>query len=255
MLWEALTGDRLFHTDDEATTVTRVLMERVRPPSDVCSGAPAALDGVVLRALERDPSKRFLTAEEMARAVDLAVAPAAAAAVGWWVRSLAADELARRAVLLRAEGEPSPAPDLSATDIDGSIVSASGFAPLGSRSHARRLRVLAGASAVLAMVLAAWGAVSVSRAKATPADVSALRSAQFAPEAIVTRVAPPSAGEAPPPAPPPSAAEPPSAASATAAASPSSAPGPGKTSIRRAGPKGAPARAAASARERLYSRD
>jgi serine/threonine protein kinase len=255
VLWEALTGDRLFHTDDEATTVTRVLMERVRAPSHVCSAAPAALDAVVLRALERDPSKRFLTAEEMAHAVDLAVAPAGAAAVGWWVRSIAADELARRAVLLRAEGEPALAPDLSATDIDGSIVSASRYAP-SSKPPPRKLRALAAASAVVAMALAAWGAVSVSRAKATPASgASALPVAQSAPETVAPLGGPLGVGDPLPAAPLPSASESPSAASATAAASSSAPPALGKTSTRRTGPKGAPAKAAASARERLYSRD
>ena len=98
VLWELLTGRRLFRADDEAATVARVLMEPVRPPSEVEPASPAALDPIVLRALERDPSKRFLTADEMACALEEAVSSATPQEVGAWVRSIAEAELVERAV-------------------------------------------------------------------------------------------------------------------------------------------------------------
>ena len=160
VLWELLTGERLFQADDEATTLTRVLMERVRPPAEVNPGTPAALDRIVMRALERDPSKRFLSAEEMAGALAAAVPPATPAALGWWVRSVAAEELARRAVLLRTE----PPSSRSATVDEGDT------ATVAVSSPARR--ALVAGAAVGAVALLTWGVVSMARASA-PASTSA----------------------------------------------------------------------------------
>jgi eukaryotic-like serine/threonine-protein kinase len=240
VLWELLTGERLFHADDEATTVTRVLMERVRAPSELCPGVPAALDRIVLRALERDPSKRFLSAEDMAAALDEAVAAAATSAVGWWVRSTATDELARRALLLRADGVP-PLDRTTSGDTATGITEASTLAtplaavPRSAPPH-RRLRAFAVAFA-LAAVLSGWGALSVSRTWATHAEPVALP----APQPSVAETA-----STPPPAPATAALVIPS----TSAESP-----PSKTPARRSAPKSPPTKATASARERLYSRD
>jgi eukaryotic-like serine/threonine-protein kinase len=246
VLWEALTGERLFQTDDEATTVTRVLMERVRPPSDVCARAPAALDQVVLRALERDPSRRFLTADDMARALNAALAPADPETVTRRVKIVAADEIARRAGLMRADAPPPVDRGLpNDTDIDvlrPSNHSAPAFASSRPGSPVRRVPVLVGGAVIVA--IAVWGAISLSRTKATltPADALALPTP---PPSVVETSPPPSA----------SAALPAPAPGETALAAPSSAPSSGKAPARHVSPKPAPSKAPASVRERLYSRD
>ena len=97
VLWELLTGARLFRADADAETVTRVLFEPVRAPSHVRSSVSPSLDAVVLRALERDPTRRFTTAEEMALALEVALPPASAQTIGQWVRAMAGDELEERA--------------------------------------------------------------------------------------------------------------------------------------------------------------
>jgi serine/threonine protein kinase len=65
-LWEMLAGRRLFAGKDEIETLRNVLGKGVPPPSSLRPDVPAALDAVVLRALERDRDKRYETAEAMA---------------------------------------------------------------------------------------------------------------------------------------------------------------------------------------------
>jgi serine/threonine protein kinase len=70
VLWEALTGQRLFRDENDAVTITKVLGDPVAPPSRTREGIPAALDDVVIRALDRQPSRRFATAHQMACALE-----------------------------------------------------------------------------------------------------------------------------------------------------------------------------------------
>jgi serine/threonine protein kinase len=97
VLWEALTGTRLFQADNEAKLLTMVLDAEVQPPSSLVRGLPPGFDRVVMKGLERDPAKRFATAREMASEVERVVAPASSTEVGEWVERLAADELRDRA--------------------------------------------------------------------------------------------------------------------------------------------------------------
>ena len=95
--WEALTGQRLFRGDNEAAVVTSVLQSRVIPPSQVASHVPLGFDRVVMRGLERDPSRRYATAREMAVDLERCLGIAAASEVSEWVEGLAHDELVKRA--------------------------------------------------------------------------------------------------------------------------------------------------------------
>jgi len=95
--WEALTGQRLFKGESEAAVVTAVLQRPIPPPSAVAPHVPLAVDRVVLRGLERDPARRYLTAREMAIDLERTSGVAPASEVGEWVEGLARDELLRRA--------------------------------------------------------------------------------------------------------------------------------------------------------------
>jgi serine/threonine-protein kinase len=97
VLWECLTGRRLFDDENEARIFGRVLDGYVPPPSQFRPGLPAALDGVVLRGLDRDPARRFSSAREMALALEACVRSAASAEVGSWVEHLASAALNKRA--------------------------------------------------------------------------------------------------------------------------------------------------------------
>jgi serine/threonine-protein kinase len=68
VLWNALTGKKLFHDPLEHMAMANVLERKVPPPSRIGLTPPPALDGFVLKALERDPAQRFQSAAEMAGA-------------------------------------------------------------------------------------------------------------------------------------------------------------------------------------------
>jgi serine/threonine-protein kinase len=97
VLWEILTGERLFRGENEANTVTKVLHDHIEPPSARVAGLPAALDALVLRALSRERADRFSTAREMGGALLDACPPAPPHSVGEWVEACAFDILAQRA--------------------------------------------------------------------------------------------------------------------------------------------------------------
>jgi eukaryotic-like serine/threonine-protein kinase len=69
VLWEALAVKRLFKGDGEAETLNRVLYDPIAPPSSVRE-VPSALEAVCMKALERDPDKRFASAQELADALE-----------------------------------------------------------------------------------------------------------------------------------------------------------------------------------------
>ncbi len=66
VLWESLTGRRLFRADTEATTMLRVLSREVPPVRTFQADIAPAVELVVEEALQRDPSKRLGSALEMA---------------------------------------------------------------------------------------------------------------------------------------------------------------------------------------------
>jgi eukaryotic-like serine/threonine-protein kinase len=105
VLWEVLTGEKLFDGESEAEVFGNVL-EGIVPPPSTRADLPGELDRVVLRALARDPEARFATALEMAEALATALPPASRQEVGAWVEELVGDVLARRAEALPPQDGP-----------------------------------------------------------------------------------------------------------------------------------------------------
>ena len=70
VFWELLTGKRLFHGDSPMETMKAVSEAVVRPPSEVNDAVPPALDAIVDKALERDPTKRYQSARELSLAIE-----------------------------------------------------------------------------------------------------------------------------------------------------------------------------------------
>jgi serine/threonine protein kinase len=97
VLWEMLTGRALFAGENEGETVVNALERKAPLPSSLVASVPLAMDAVVLRALERNPTKRFSTANEMAAALEAAVTMASPRQVAEWVEVAAGDILAKRA--------------------------------------------------------------------------------------------------------------------------------------------------------------
>jgi serine/threonine-protein kinase len=100
VLWEALTGVQLFDGENDAIILARVLAGQVPPPSAFVQGLSPALEAIVLRALDREPPRRFATAREMALVLQNEVGVVAPSEVGDWVSDLAAESLSARSQYL-----------------------------------------------------------------------------------------------------------------------------------------------------------
>jgi serine/threonine-protein kinase len=96
VLWESLTGQRLFQGTDDGDVYAKVLMGKVDPPSLHARSLSPAIDAIVLRGLARDRAQRYATAREMALALEAAIPLAPPSQVGGWVESLVGDALADR---------------------------------------------------------------------------------------------------------------------------------------------------------------
>ncbi len=109
VVWELLTSERLFGGEDDKTTIGRVLMAEVSPPSKHRAEIPPSLDEAVLQALARDPSARYPDALAFAEALTRAAPVAKPADVGRWVESLCNEEVAaRRRAIAAVEREVDP---------------------------------------------------------------------------------------------------------------------------------------------------
>jgi serine/threonine-protein kinase len=101
VLWEMLTGKRLFAGESPIEIAMKVLETDPPRPSASSPGVPAALDDVVMRALRKDGRERFRTAEEMVAALHAAVPGPPAREIGTWVDAVAHDILSQRSLRVR----------------------------------------------------------------------------------------------------------------------------------------------------------
>jgi serine/threonine protein kinase len=81
IVWEVLCGKRLFKADSEAATLQRILVEPIRPPSEINPTIPKCFDAVLMRALDRDQERRYQTAADFADALEAAARESAKANV------------------------------------------------------------------------------------------------------------------------------------------------------------------------------
>src|SRR5207253_2796627 len=65
ILWELITGRRLFYEPDEVRTIENVRKCKVPMPTEINSQVPAKLEQVAMKALTPDPEQRYQTAEEL----------------------------------------------------------------------------------------------------------------------------------------------------------------------------------------------
>jgi serine/threonine-protein kinase len=70
VLYEMIAHRRLFKGENEAESLNKVLNLEIKPPSEFTDDCPAALEAVVMRALERKKDDRFTTAQEMQQALE-----------------------------------------------------------------------------------------------------------------------------------------------------------------------------------------
>ncbi len=138
VLWELLTGYRLFKADGPAEVIDGILNAKLRSPRRLREGLPKELSDITKMMLQRDPARRFASLELVANAIEGAVPECVGAvgkaAVAAFVDELAGEELRERQRRIEEGAEvtayaPSPrrtsASRSRPSDVDGST-SASG---------------------------------------------------------------------------------------------------------------------------------
>ncbi|HEY3807283.1 MAG TPA: serine/threonine-protein kinase [Kofleriaceae bacterium] len=74
VMYELLTGKRLFDAPEQGTILDHVRSMPIQPPSHANPDVPAEVDRIVLTALARDPDKRWQTAGDMRDAIGVVAA-------------------------------------------------------------------------------------------------------------------------------------------------------------------------------------
>jgi hypothetical protein len=96
VLWEALTGTRLFEAESPMVLISQITSKPIAKPSTLVRGLPPALDDIVMRGLSRKRDDRYPTAREMAIALEN-VGAASQREVGEWVELTVGEALHKRA--------------------------------------------------------------------------------------------------------------------------------------------------------------
>ncbi len=186
VFWESLTGKRAFKGDNDGETVNRILNEEVADVSSLRRGVPSSIERFIGKGLQRDIGQRFQSAEEMHRALEEAVPPATARKVAEWLKEIAKDSLAEKALKVSTMESSAPAGDAAIpVDHDGTEID---LASASLRSATRpRWRYLV-PLAVLLVVGVAAAIVAVGRSRDVPNP----------PGAFASGSAPASTSDAPP---------------------------------------------------------
>ena len=248
VLWELLTGQRLFTAGAEAGIVAKIVSGTIDAPSARAPDLPEALNAITLRGLARNPADRYETARAMAREIEKEVKVATTSEVGEWIESVVGRELQARAGRL-ASVEPTEnmtmpssasSPGWEGTKTDGALSLASESAARAASAETRNvpprrrpLTMIAGGVTLLAIAAIAFIASRAALTSGMSTRAPVLAPAAPSPP-IVPAVAVPI--ETPPPAQSDPTPEPPETSVATAA--------PGVSSLPPAssGPKAKPGR-------------
>jgi serine/threonine-protein kinase len=102
VLWELLTGLRLFAGSSHAEIVFKVMSAPIVAPSALQVALPAELERVLMRGLQRDPAQRFASAREMALALEGSAPSVRPSEVAAWVEQAVGERLSSRTSLLHA---------------------------------------------------------------------------------------------------------------------------------------------------------
>ncbi len=177
VLWEMLTAHRLFTGSTDPAVLAQVLAGAATRPGALAPGIPGALEDIVMRGLDRDPSKRFPSALAMAEALEaLRVAashPEVAAVVTARARATLED---REAAMQRNHGKATledvslqPADSSMADDtLSGRHQGSIAPPPPGFFSRAGAAVLLATAAGVVACVAVALALSSRARETGAP---------------------------------------------------------------------------------------
>jgi eukaryotic-like serine/threonine-protein kinase len=210
VFWEMLTRRQMFKSKSGSVGLYEPMSPDFDPPSKLAAGIPPALDAAVMRALARDPRRRYATARDFALAIEAVVPPASSAVVSTWMEEACSDllrvhrERVREIESTPTEGAVSddtvattPAPTASP---EGALTDLT-FASGASKPRARRWWIPLVAVVLAGGAVAAAAALVVHRERPAPPLASAPPPAPVASDAPpapslpvpVTASAPPSA--------------------------------------------------------------
>lgn len=96
VLWEALCGRRLFAGSDAGEILGKLVTADIPEPREYLHDIPPAINRATMRALERDPERRFQTARDFAIALEESGTRASQRAIGEWVQRLGGEALVDR---------------------------------------------------------------------------------------------------------------------------------------------------------------
>ena len=192
-LWEMLTGEKLFSGTTDFERIRNVLEAPIGPPSRHRAGIPAALERIVMRALDRDLRRRYANAEEMAEDLEefLRRSPAESQAIKKLIGHLYDHDDVRNTATLPAMA-PTAITNASSSQPGGDLAampaSLDSLAPrAGFIAGARERRPGALVWGIGASLLVAAAAVALSVVRASPGP-HASEAAATSPEAHDVRI-------------------------------------------------------------------
>jgi eukaryotic-like serine/threonine-protein kinase len=224
VLWETVTGGRLFAGENEGHIMMKVIEGDIPSPSATRADLTVTINDIIMRALERDPGKRFESAAAFASALESCGMFAPPSKVAAWVANVAGETLASRALRLGAiergdthepsdaapkpsqiETRPdaSPVPDPQSTAKGATARDSEGtrdvaiVPPAAGRRPSRRAKALAFTALIPAVAMVLWNLrkpqPSIDNAALSTSE-PASRKAQAPVETIAT---PPHSGSVP----------------------------------------------------------
>jgi len=129
--YEAMTGTQPFLAENYAAVIQNIVTGAVPPPSRIRRDMDPAAESIVVKALHREPGKRFRNALEMARAIESAIGQETI---------LSGRERLRRLVAGESDVAPAPLPGRSAAR--------------GAKKRLMPLSLVAAAAAAAAIIMA-----------------------------------------------------------------------------------------------------
>lgn len=186
VVWESLTGKRAFKGDNDGETVNRILNEELADVSTLRAGVPPAMERLLAKGLQRDIGQRFQTAEEMQRAFEEAVPPATSRKIAEWLKEVAKESLAEKALKVSTMESSSPVALDPAIPVEHDRTQLDVPSASSSREAARRWRYAVPVAVLLVLGVTA-GVWALARPRELPSEPSASGGASFTATATVAQ--------------------------------------------------------------------
>jgi len=191
VLFELLTGRKLFTGDNELSILEQVREARITPPSQYNEDVTPQIDAIVVKALQKDPANRYQTAGEMERDINQVLysfkpTPTAADLAIYMHRLSTSEAVAPMPAPVLAEPEPvrepgqlkpaaaaaAPAAAIAPVPVAAEPAAAA-YAPPPAASEKKLPIVPIAIAAIVVLGLVGWFALRGKSKPATPATTTA----------------------------------------------------------------------------------